>query len=181
MSNDTTRSDQPDGRDDETTRIETSAIETSAIETAKVEDTTVMGRADATTVLPASEPAAPQAPFWDPTTEPDHGEKDQDVPDRGVADRAPDPGPDRASDRAPGQAPDPYAVADERPAAPTGPHLPAIVLSLLLLAVAGLAVADAQLSLEIDWNVTGPIGVLAVGGALVILGALGLAGNRRKR
>ena len=67
-----------------------------------------------------------------------------------------------------------------QPARPTGLHLPPLVLGLVCLAVAGLALWQELGDVSIDWGDIGPLGIVAVGGVLVLLGLVGLATSRRK-
>jgi hypothetical protein len=63
---------------------------------------------------------------------------------------------------------------------PTGPHLPAVLLGLVCLAVAGVVLAQELGNLTIDWGDVGPLGFVAVGAVLVVLGIIGLAGSNRR-
>lgn len=63
---------------------------------------------------------------------------------------------------------------------PTGPYLPPLLLGLICLAVAGLALWQELADVSIDWGNVGPLGIVAVGGVLVLLGVVGLLGNRRR-
>ena len=66
------------------------------------------------------------------------------------------------------------------PPRPTGPHLPAILLGLVCLVVAGVVLAQELGNLTIDWGNVGPLGFVAVGAVLVLLGIVGLAGSNRR-
>lgn len=66
------------------------------------------------------------------------------------------------------------------PPRPTGPHLPAILLGLVCLVVAGVVLAQELGNLSIDWGNVGPLGFVAVGAVLVVLGVIGLAGSNRR-
>ena len=62
---------------------------------------------------------------------------------------------------------------------PSGPHLPAILLGLACLAIAGLALAQELGQLQVDWGNVGPLGIVAAGAVLVVLGLVGLLTSRR--
>jgi hypothetical protein len=66
------------------------------------------------------------------------------------------------------------------PPRPTGPHAPAIVLGLICLAVAGIVMAQELGNLSVDWGDVGPLGFVAVGAVLVVLGAVGLVSSNRR-
>ena len=66
------------------------------------------------------------------------------------------------------------------PARPTGPHAPAILLGLVCLAVAGIVLAQELGNLTVDWGDVGPLGFVAVGAVLVVLGAVGLISSNRR-
>jgi hypothetical protein len=66
------------------------------------------------------------------------------------------------------------------PPRPTGPHLPAILLGLVCLVVAGVVLAQELGNLTINWGDVGPLGFVAVGAVLVVLGIVGLAGSNRR-
>lgn len=63
---------------------------------------------------------------------------------------------------------------------PTGPHAPAIVLGLGCLVIAGLVLAQELGTLSVDWGNVGPLGIVAAGLVLVVLGLVGLLGSRRR-
>jgi len=75
---------------------------------------------------------------------------------------------------------EPAAWPPPVPPRPTGPHLPAILLGLLCLVVAGVVLAQELGNLTIDWGNVGPLGFVAVGAVLVLLGIVGLAGSNRR-
>jgi hypothetical protein len=62
---------------------------------------------------------------------------------------------------------------------PTGPHLPAILLGLACLVIAGLAIGQELGGFSVDWGNVGPLGIVAVGAVLVVFGLVGLFGSRR--
>jgi hypothetical protein len=64
---------------------------------------------------------------------------------------------------------------------PRGPHLPAILLGLACLVIAGLAMAQELGHLQIDWGNVGPLGIVAAGAVLVVLGLVGLLTSRRRQ
>ncbi len=66
------------------------------------------------------------------------------------------------------------------PPRPTGPHAPAIILGLVCLAIAAVVLAQELGSLTVDWGDVGPLGFVAVGAVLVVLGAVGLVSSQRR-
>jgi hypothetical protein len=66
------------------------------------------------------------------------------------------------------------------PSAPRGPHVPAILLGVVCVAVAALVLAQELGDLTVDWGDIGPLGIALTGGVLVVFGLLGLATSRRK-
>jgi len=70
--------------------------------------------------------------------------------------------------------------APQPPARPTGPHLPPVLLGIICLAIAGLAMWQELGDVSLDWGNIGPLGIVAVGGLLVVLGLVGLLGSRRR-
>ena len=80
------------------------------------------------------------------------------------------------------QAPTEVPATEESavPPRPTGPHLPAILLGLACLVVAGLAIAQELGHLQVDWGDVGPLGIVAAGALLVVLGLVGLLTSRRR-
>jgi hypothetical protein len=105
----------------------------------------------------------------------DHPETGSQPTEQLPADPGPaDPGP---ADPAPADpAPTEFAVAGR----PSGPHLPAILLGLACLVIAGLAMAQELGHLQIDWGNVGPLGIVAAGAVLVVLGLVGLLTARRR-
>ena len=73
-----------------------------------------------------------------------------------------------------------WPPAAPTPPRPSGPHLPAVLLGLVCLAVAGVVLAQELGNLTIDWGDVGPLGFVAVGALLVVLGIIGLAGSNRR-
>lgn len=66
------------------------------------------------------------------------------------------------------------------PPRPTGPYVPAIILGLVALAVAGIVLAQELGNLTVDWADVGPLGFVAVGAVLVVLGVVGLVSSNRR-
>lgn len=78
--------------------------------------------------------------------------------------------------------PAPYAgLAPTEPDRVRGPHVAAVLLGLACLVIAGLVLGQELGDLSIDWGEVGPLGIVAAGAVLVVLGALGLAASRRTR
>ena len=73
----------------------------------------------------------------------------------------------------------PETPVASRPARPGGPHWPAIVLGLVCVVIAALALGQGLGRFQVDWGNLGPLGIVAVGGVLVLVGLLGLLGRRR--
>ncbi|GAB3433302.1 hypothetical protein GCM10027517_00090 [Phycicoccus ginsengisoli] len=65
------------------------------------------------------------------------------------------------------------------PKRPTGPHLPPVLLGIVCLAIAGLAIWQEVTDVQVDWGNVGPLGIVAIGALLVVLGLVGLLGSRR--
>src|SRR5687768_13153582 len=65
----------------------------------------------------------------------------------------PPPSADPAASADPAVAPAPPELVTMP--APTGPHLPAIILGLVCLAVAGLAIAQEMFAVDVDWSSVG--------------------------
>ncbi len=92
---------------------------------------------------------------------------------------APGPAPDAALADDPATdlwAPQPAAAQPRR----TGPSTPGIVLGILCLAVAGVVMAEELGRLTVNWGDVGPLGVVATGAVLVVLGIIGLLASRRR-
>ena len=58
--------------------------------------------------------------------------------------------------------------------------MPAILLGIISLAVAGIVLAQELGDLTLDWGDIGPLGIALTGGVLVLFGLLGLLTSRRK-
>ena len=58
--------------------------------------------------------------------------------------------------------------------------MPAILLGVICVAVAGLVLAQELGDLTLDWGDIGPLGIALTGGVLVLFGLLGLVSSRRK-
>ncbi|MGA8980634.1 MAG: hypothetical protein WB473_16105 [Pedococcus sp.] len=84
------------------------------------------------------------------------------------------------SEARPSAAPTAGAWPPPVPPRPTGPHAPAILLGLVALAVAGIVLAQELGNLTVDWGNVGPLGFVAVGAVLVVLGAVGLISSNRR-
>jgi hypothetical protein len=65
------------------------------------------------------------------------------------------------------------------PKRPSGPHLPPVLLGIVCLALAGLAIWQEVTDVQVDWGNVGPLGIVAIGALLVVLGLVGLLGSRR--
>ena len=110
------------------------------------------------------------------------------VPAR-VAARTPAHEPVSTAARGPATAPSPttYSPAEPDDVVPgqreyvRGPYLAPVILGLVCLAIAGLAFAQEFGGLRIDWGSVGPLGIVAAGAVLVLLGAIGLVAARRRR
>ena len=63
---------------------------------------------------------------------------------------------------------------------PSGPHLPPVLLGIVCLAIAGLAIWQEVTDVQVDWGNVGPLGIVAIGALLVLLGVVGLLGSRRR-
>ena len=66
------------------------------------------------------------------------------------------------------------------PPRPTGPHAPAVILGLVCLAVSGIVLAQELGNLTVNWGDVGPLGFVAVGAVLVVLGVVGLLSSHRR-
>ncbi|MDF2093842.1 hypothetical protein P0Y31_15945 [Knoellia sp. 3-2P3] len=73
----------------------------------------------------------------------------------------------------------PYAAPE--PELVKGPYLAPVILGLVCLLVAAAAFAQELADWSIDWGNVGPLGIVAAGALLVVLGALGLLSSRRRR
>jgi hypothetical protein len=105
-----------------------------------------------------------------------------------VAASSPAPEPASTAARGPVSAPsttyrpaEPEDVVPGQPEYVRGPYLAPVILGLVCLAIAGLAFAQEIGGLTIDWGSVGPLGIVAAGAVLVLLGAIGLVASRRRR
>lgn len=69
-------------------------------------------------------------------------------------------------------------IPEPAPLAPTGPHVPSLVLGLLGLVFAALVFVDQTTGINVDVARTAPWVIIGLGGVLLIVGALGI-GRRR--
>jgi hypothetical protein len=147
--------------------------------------------------LTGSQPERPTEPTTEPTTELPVQPAAEAAPE-GAAAREPDAQPAPETDWLPAPEPTVFAPAEQaaapeepataapavvaavpEPRAPRGPHLPAIVLGLACLLVAFVAIAQEVGNLTIDWGNVGPLGIVAAGAVLVVLGLVGLMVSRK--
>jgi hypothetical protein len=121
--------------------------------------------------------------------QPAHPEQTEDT--RVIQTDHPETGPQPTDEAPAAQAPtvqaptvqDPADHVSTEPAVakrPSGPHLPAILLGLACLVIAGLAMAQELGHLQVDWGNVGPLGIVAAGAVLVVLGLVGLLTSRRR-
>lgn len=66
------------------------------------------------------------------------------------------------------------------PPRPTGLHLPPILLGIVCLAIAFLTMWQELGRVSIDWGNVGPLGIVAIGGLLTVLGLVGVLSSRRR-
>ncbi|MEO5981380.1 MAG: hypothetical protein ABIQ13_03580 [Pedococcus sp.] len=78
------------------------------------------------------------------------------------------------------QTANPAAWPPPVPPRPTGPHAPAVILGLVCLAVSGIVLAQELGNLTVNWGDVGPLGFVAVGAVLVVLGVVGLLSSHRR-
>ena len=69
----------------------------------------------------------------------------------------------------------------DEPETVRGPYLATGRIGIVCLAGAGLVIAQEIGGLSIDWGNVGPLGIVAAGAVLVVLGLLGLLSSRRRR
>lgn len=62
----------------------------------------------------------------------------------------------------------------------TGPSSPTVLAGLLTLVISALAVVRLATDVEVDWSVTIPVTVIAVGFMAVVLGAASVARRSRR-
>lgn len=109
------------------------------------------------------------------SSDPDRDDHTEDT--RVIQTEQPTTGPEPTEPTQHADAPPAEAAA---PGRPSGPHLPAILLGLACLVIAGLAMAQELGHLQVDWGDVGPLGIVAAGGLLVVLGLVGLLTSRRR-
>jgi hypothetical protein len=101
-------------------------------------------------------------------------------PTEPAADRT-ESGPTRTAASATAAPQDPRRYAAPEPELVKGPYLAPVILGLVCLLVAAAAFAQELTDWTIDWGNVGPLGIVAAGALLVLLGALGLLSSRRRR
>ena len=69
---------------------------------------------------------------------------------------------------------------EQEPERLRGPSFGPVILGLVCLVIAGAVFAQEIGNWTIDWGNVGPLGIVAAGAVLVILGAVGLATSRRR-
>jgi hypothetical protein len=74
----------------------------------------------------------------------------------------------------PGQEP------EQEPERLRGPSFGPVILGLVCLVIAGAVFAQEIGNWSIDWGNVGPLGIVAAGAVLVVLGAVGLVTSRRR-
>ena len=100
------------------------------------------------------------------------------APDRTEA--LPAPAAPVAAPAAPPAVQQPEQEPQQEPERLRGPSLGAVILGLVCLVVAGAVLAQEVGNWTIDWGNVGPLGIVAAGAVLVVLGAVGLATSRRR-
>jgi hypothetical protein len=91
------------------------------------------------------------------------------------------PAPDRPQALpAPAAVQQPQQELQPEPERLRGPSLGPVILGLVCLLVAGAVLAQEVGNWTIDWGNVGPLGIVAAGAVLVVLGAVGLATSRRR-
>ncbi len=69
-------------------------------------------------------------------------------------------------------------TSSPEPTRPTGPSWPTIALGVLALVVSGMALTYQLVDLDVDWTLATPVAIVSAGALLVLLGLVGLLGNR---
>ncbi len=123
----------------------------------------------------------PQADRPDPTQELWSTDRTEQISAARAGDEVPDgAAPTAVQESTPAAAATPAPWPPPVPPRPTGPHAPAIVLGLVCLAIAAVVLAQELGNLSVDWGDIGPLGFVAVGAVLVLLGAVGLISSQRR-
>ena len=80
----------------------------------------------------------------------------------------------------PAAAPPAMQQPEQEPERLRGPSFGPVILGLVCLVIAGAVFAQEIGNWTIDWGNVGPLGIVAAGAVLVVLGAVGLATSRRR-
>jgi hypothetical protein len=74
----------------------------------------------------------------------------------------------------------PEQEPEQEPERLRGPSFGPVILGLVCLVIAGAVFAQEIGNWSIDWGNVGPLGIVAAGAVLVVLGAVGLVTSRRR-